>query len=112
MESILYLRIKSLCNQKGITIKTLEDELGFGNSTIQRWKSSSPSTDKLNKVAKYFGVSLDYLVGNAEIRETADSVLNDGAIISIQRARERMQEDDKDKSMQMLKIGFGYAFED
>jgi transcriptional regulator with XRE-family HTH domain len=30
---------------------------------MQKWKKVSPSVDKLQKVADYFGVSMDFLLG-------------------------------------------------
>ncbi|MDO4326285.1 MAG: helix-turn-helix transcriptional regulator [bacterium] len=65
----MYVRISELCAKKGITITQLERELGFGRATIQKWKNSSPSADKLSKVADYFKVSTDYLIGRTETKE-------------------------------------------
>lgn len=59
-------RIKELANQKGISLPTLESELGFGNSTIVKWDKSTPNAEKLNAVAKYFGVSMDYLLNGLD----------------------------------------------
>lgn len=56
-------RIRELSNQKGMSLPQLEITLGLGNGTISRWKNSSPNTDKLQKVADYFHVSMDYLLG-------------------------------------------------
>lgn len=55
-------RIKELAQERGISLPALEAELGFGNSTIVKWDKSTPNADKLNAVAKYFGVSMDYLL--------------------------------------------------
>lgn len=113
METILYARIKSLCEEKGITITKLESDLGFGNSSIKKWNGKvCPSADKLLKVAKYFNVSVDYLLGNVNIKTPISEILEDEDIISFQRAREKMSDKDKEKSMQMLKLGFEYAFDD
>lgn len=49
-------RIKDLANKHGISLPALESELGFGNSTIVKWDKSIPNAEKLNAVAKYFGV--------------------------------------------------------
>ena len=38
-------------------------ESGFGENAIYKWKNQSPTTENLTKVADYFGVTLDYLVG-------------------------------------------------
>jgi hypothetical protein len=35
----------------------------FGNGTIHRWDKVQPTADKLIKVAQFFNVSLDYLLG-------------------------------------------------
>ena len=55
-------RVKTLAQERGISLPALESELGFGNSTIVKWDKSTPNADKLNAVAKYFGVTMDYLL--------------------------------------------------
>ena len=60
-------RIRSLAKTRSISLPSLEEKLGFGAGTISKWDKSVPSADKLNAVAKYFGVSMDYLMtGNDE----------------------------------------------
>ena len=54
--------IQELCKKRGITLSNLQKELGFGNAAIYRWNESSPSFDKLLKVAEYFKVPTDQLV--------------------------------------------------
>ena len=113
MESVLYQRIKTLCEKRGISISKLESELGFGNSSIKKWERvSSPSIDKIIKVASYFDVSVDYLLGRTDIEGSISEVIGDEDIISFQRARQKMAQKDKDRMMQMLKLGFEYAFSD
>lgn len=113
MESILYQRIKELCYRHDITIASLESTLGFGNASIKKWgKSSSPSIDKIVKVATYFDVSIDYLMGRTDIEGSVSEVIGDEDIISFQRAREKMTPKDRERMMQMLKLGFEYAFSD
>ena len=60
---VLVEKIKRLCNARGISVPKLEDALGFGAGTISKWKKSAPGSDKLVKVAEYFQVSTDYLLG-------------------------------------------------
>lgn len=55
-------RIKELCKERGITVSILEDKIELPNNTIYQWKSRTPSTDRLKKVADYFDVSTDYLL--------------------------------------------------
>ncbi len=58
--------ISRLCKEKGISISRLEKELSFANGSIRRWNESSPSVDKLEKVADYFNVTTDYLLGRTD----------------------------------------------
>lgn len=60
-------RIQELCKEQGTNPSKLEVELGFGKGTLYKWDKSSPNTDKLSKVADYFKVSLDYLLGRGDI---------------------------------------------
>lgn len=52
-------RIKELCRQHGIAVTALEKELGFSNGSLS--KKSEIKTERLSKVAEYFGVSEQYL---------------------------------------------------
>lgn len=61
----LYDNVKKACTERGISICALEREVGIGNGTISRWNESNPTVDKLKKVADYFGVSIDYFLGEA-----------------------------------------------
>lgn len=59
--------VQLLCKEHGISVPGLEKELGLGKGSIYRWNKNSPSVDKLQKVANYFRVSLDQVVGRADI---------------------------------------------
>ena len=59
----LFGLVQNLCKSKNITIAALERECGFGNGTIKKWGNATPSGDRLSKVADYFNVSVDYLLG-------------------------------------------------
>lgn len=59
-------RIRELCQRNDLSLTKLEVILGFGNGTIGRWKTASPTYDKLKAVADYFGVSPEYLAEGKE----------------------------------------------
>lgn len=65
-------RVKILAQERGISLPALESELGFGNSTIVKWDKSTPNADKLNAVAKYFGVTMDYLLNGINDTELTE----------------------------------------
>lgn len=61
-------RIKALADEKGTTLAGLERALSLSHGSMRKWDTSSPSIDKVDKVAKYFNVSLDYLLGKTSSR--------------------------------------------
>lgn len=65
--------IKILCEENNTNVFAVERELGFGRGTIRRWDTNSPSADKLEKVAYYFNVSMDWLVGKSNVREPIET---------------------------------------
>lgn len=56
-------RIKKLCEDHGITVTILEERTKIPNNTIYQWNKRKPSIDRLEQVADYFNVSVDYLLG-------------------------------------------------
>jgi transcriptional regulator with XRE-family HTH domain len=58
----IYNRIKEKANEKGISIKALEREAGLGNGVIKRWNETSPQCNKLELVANYLQVSIEWLI--------------------------------------------------
>lgn len=103
MDNILFQRIQNLCSEHRITINKLESELGFAPSTIQKWKTSaSPSVQKVKSVATYFHVSLDYLIGISNLKDTAEQILKDKKIIQLQCARQKMSEHGRAWADEML----------
>ena len=111
MDSTLFDRISELCQEKGITIKSLSEKLGFSESLIRKWKStSSPSIDKVRLVAKELRVSTDYLIGASSVREPAETLMADEDFISLQRARSKMGEKDKKRMMNIMRSTFDEIF--
>lgn len=55
--------IKKLCDLKGIAVKDLGITLGIGENAVYKWDKTSPKVDTLQKVADYFNVSIDSLIG-------------------------------------------------
>lgn len=61
--------IQILCKERNMSIPKLEKELSFGNGAIYKWEKSSPTIDKLQQVANYFNVSLDFIAYGFELTE-------------------------------------------
>lgn len=66
-------RVKQLAEKKKISIVELEEKLGFSRNSLYSWKRNKPSVEKLQKVADYFHVSTDYLLGReSQSRQNID----------------------------------------
>lgn len=71
----LYERIIALCKEKGTTGSRVCLELGLSKSTlsdIKGGRKKGMSTETVQKFANYFGVSIEYLLGNTDKKTTAE----------------------------------------
>ena len=69
LDTVFWQRFRFLCDERNITPNKvmLENGLNTGNPT--GWKSGKiPSTKVLKTLADYFGVTVDYLIGNSNDR--------------------------------------------
>ncbi len=59
------IRVKELRNEKGITQKELAEAVQVNQSMITRWEKDEcePTASAIIKIADYFNVSADYLLG-------------------------------------------------
>ncbi|HAI26279.1 MAG TPA: XRE family transcriptional regulator [Lactococcus lactis] len=55
--------IKNLADKQGKNVKTVAIDVGLSENAIYGWKKTKPKADDLAKVADYFDVSVDYLLG-------------------------------------------------
>ncbi len=101
-------RIRVLANAKGMSLPALEAELGFGNGTIVKWDKASPNSEKLLKVADFFNVTVDYLLG----REPNDSEPDDDDIIFLSRNAKKLSPDQRKQLVDMAKLMFKEEFRD
>lgn len=70
----VFERIKELSKKHGKSLSKVAIDLGFSENLFYRWKTSEPKAKDLEKVADYFGVSVDYLIGRTESPIINDSV--------------------------------------
>ena len=59
-----FLKLEELTKKRNITLYVVAKELGLANSLFSEWKrgKSMPKTDKLLKIADYFGVTVEYFI--------------------------------------------------
>ncbi|EFK80577.1 toxin-antitoxin system, antitoxin component, Xre family [Ligilactobacillus salivarius ACS-116-V-Col5a] len=58
--------IKKLAKQHDKSLQQVAKDLNFSKNLFYRWKTSDPKAKDLAKVADYFGVTTDYLLGRTE----------------------------------------------
>lgn len=66
----MYERFKFLLDEKGYKTSDIAKATGIHPSTFSDWKKgkSSPKFDKLEKIASFFNVSTDYLIGKIDFK--------------------------------------------
>lgn len=62
----LYENVREAAKEKGYSINRLEKELGFARSYIGKFKTITPSIDKIQKIADFLDVTTDYLMSGEE----------------------------------------------
>lgn len=69
----MYERLELLLKEKGITAYKLAQDTGVSTATLTSWKQGKyvPKPEKLQKIADYFGVTLDYLYGKPDGKTTS-----------------------------------------
>lgn len=72
---MIYEVIKELSKEKGLSINLLEKTLELSKGSLCRIDTNRPSIDRLQRIADYFGVSIDYLMSGKEKNETKKTSL-------------------------------------
>ncbi len=64
-------RLVSLRKEKGLSQYEVADRLGFSRGKLANYEQGTrqPDYDTLNKIAEFYGVSADYLLGRTEKKQ-------------------------------------------
>lgn len=104
-------RVKELRRKSGLSMEQLAEELGITKSRVNMWENNGtiPRGDVLKQLAKYFNVTIDFLLGNDDTSElsTYNTKLN-----SLQRNLGKLNETELSKAEGMLKAVFEDIFND
>ena len=57
---------KGLCKKKGVTQQQALLDLGLNRNATQPWRDGLPASETLQKIAKYFDVSMDELLEDVD----------------------------------------------
>lgn len=73
----LLTRIKALCEERDISIRSLEKNAKLSNGSVKAWDNSPPSCYKLYNVAKFFNVSMEWLIDGTNLDNKNDFVCSE-----------------------------------
>lgn len=80
----LFDRIKNLSVKNGKSLQQVADELGFSSNLFYRWQKSEPKAKDVAKVADYFHVSTDYLLGRDNPNQKPVDLADMDALVTYQ----------------------------
>lgn len=64
---MFYNQVSLLCKSNSVSISKVAATLGLSKSNVTRWKEGVvPKSDTVKKIAEYFNVSTDFLIGNVQ----------------------------------------------
>ena len=110
----MYELLLKLCQSKGITITNLCIEVTGSPGNSSTWKKGNINPTSLTKIADYFNVSTDYLLGRTDDPTTAkENIIKSGDItgnnnsgntgnVSVQTISEKSSSDDE-RLLEMIK---------
>lgn len=84
---LTFERIKELANKQGLSINALEEKLGYSRNTLYSLKKQKASTERMQEIADYLNVSLDYLLGrtdNPTIADTKEQFFFEGREVDVE----------------------------
>nr|DAH66162.1 MAG TPA: repressor protein [Caudoviricetes sp.] len=104
-----YERLRLLAKKQGLSINDVEEKIGLGKNTLYSWKKKVPSGTNLTKVADFFGVTTDYLLGRTDtpeftrrderdvqniLKDMTEGLSNDSALAYMKNGGEEIDEED------------------
>ena len=71
---MFFTRFKQLCDQKNISVYRACTDIGLNRSAVAKWKSGGkPNGSTAAKLAAYFEVTTDYLLGQSDDRTPGET---------------------------------------
>nr|DAS22903.1 MAG TPA: repressor protein [Bacteriophage sp.] len=117
---VAFERIKELAKKRGVNLQKVSEDLGFSTNYLYSLKNKkTPSAEHLAKIAEYFNVSTDYILGRTDNPNVAGEVVTaaDGRTVDLSNLRERvvlfdgkpLSDEDVDKIAQIIKLSLGVS---
>ena len=101
------LRLKELREKKGLSQKAFSAKLGVSQSTVGMWESQKrePNFETTEKIANFFGVSTDYLLGRTDEPKPVDLDKElEGVRFALYSESEELTDDDKQAVLDFVRF--------
>ena len=74
-----FQRLQMLRTRYGMSQESFADRLNISRQAVQKWESGAgvPTTNRLVEIANFFNVTIDYLLGNEDIRSGDETFFRD-----------------------------------
>lgn len=84
----MYENYEKILKERGLTNYKVSKDTGIAQSVLSTWKNkgTTPKADKLQILAEYLGVSIDYLLGVQQNVQSEEYYQNDEARQAAQEA--------------------------
>ena len=104
-------RVQNLRTDWGLSMEQLAQKLSVSKSRVNMWENAGvvPRRDMLLKVADFFGVSTDFLLGSAQEGKLP---VEDKEVQIIQRGLKGMNAEQHKKALKILAAAFDDIFDD
>ena len=116
---LTFERIKELAKKQGLSLNALEEKLGYSRNTLYSLKRQKASAERMQEIADFFNVSLDYLLGRTDNPAISKDLVTtaDGRTVDLSNLRERvvlfdgkpLSDEDVDKIAQIIKLSLGVS---
>lgn len=100
------LRLKDLRETKGISQKQLANFLNVSQGSVGNWESGTrePNFDIIKKIADYFDVSADYLIGRTDNPQQSIDQQLEGVEFALYGEIKELTDDEKQDILNFVKF--------
>lgn len=88
---LIYDRIKETAKLRKFKLTGIKEVTGISFFTIKNWNGTDPSVGNLLTIARFFDVSVDYLIGNTDDPQSHKSG-PDRALLALKEVRETLNQ--------------------
>lgn len=96
--------LKELRNSRNIIQKDLAEYIGVSRAIISQYESGDkfPSVETIEKIAEYFGVTIDYLLGSNNTIDDLEEQFPEGVQV-LRRATKELTPEARAKMVKLMK---------